>query len=472
MAQFKPYKILSTQLASLPIVEGQLILTTDTNELYFDKDNSNRIKLYNNYYTKEQMADVATTGSYNSLLNKPIIPSFTSQLTNNSDYQTSTQVIKAIDDAFLTKEIVQYEFLDALPSTEKSDPTIDSNWTASGNVEGIGIAYGNGKFIVLGNDGMVYTLEDDSSAWASGDYVGYGRGISYAKDQFIVNLDMDMNNCFLKDGEMFWENFYNSMMMMEVFDSSYNANTDSILFIGKWGSYEICGSNLRESYSVNSGTISTGGECFDATCGHNGWIIAGTSGYIGYIDNDYYSDSICIDNNYRNFYGVAYGLNKYVVVGEYGTTYYSTDGREWLPGTGLDINTQYNKVAFGNDMFVAVGNTGKNYYSLDGINWIAMTPMLNTNCIDVAFGNNKFIFITQEGTSYFVNSTGAAGFTGKTGVIYFVLNDSSALNVYDEYIWVNNSLEKIGGAKTPEMIVSKTQPEMNPGDCWFVVEEI
>ncbi len=46
MALFAPYKILSTQLNSLPIVEGQIIVTTDTQEIYFDITDTIRKKLY------------------------------------------------------------------------------------------------------------------------------------------------------------------------------------------------------------------------------------------------------------------------------------------------------------------------------------------------------------------------------------------------------------------------------------------
>ncbi len=42
MAQFKPYKVLSTQLSSLPIVEGQLVIVTDTQKIYLDS-NAGRI---------------------------------------------------------------------------------------------------------------------------------------------------------------------------------------------------------------------------------------------------------------------------------------------------------------------------------------------------------------------------------------------------------------------------------------------
>ena len=45
MAQFKPYKLLKADLGSLPMAEGQLIITTDTKEIYLDTSASTRIKL-------------------------------------------------------------------------------------------------------------------------------------------------------------------------------------------------------------------------------------------------------------------------------------------------------------------------------------------------------------------------------------------------------------------------------------------
>lgn len=45
MAQFKPYKLLKADLGSLPMAEGQLIITTDTKEIYLDTNASTRIKL-------------------------------------------------------------------------------------------------------------------------------------------------------------------------------------------------------------------------------------------------------------------------------------------------------------------------------------------------------------------------------------------------------------------------------------------
>ena len=45
MAKFKPYKIESSELTSLEREEGQFIVTTDTQKIYLDSDNSNRIEL-------------------------------------------------------------------------------------------------------------------------------------------------------------------------------------------------------------------------------------------------------------------------------------------------------------------------------------------------------------------------------------------------------------------------------------------
>lgn len=45
MALFKPYKIQSSQLNSLPKKEGQFIITTDTKKIYLDINNTTRAVL-------------------------------------------------------------------------------------------------------------------------------------------------------------------------------------------------------------------------------------------------------------------------------------------------------------------------------------------------------------------------------------------------------------------------------------------
>lgn len=57
MALFKPYKITSNQLSSLTKAEGQLIVVSDTNEMYIDISNTSRIRIGESLYTK--LANIA-----------------------------------------------------------------------------------------------------------------------------------------------------------------------------------------------------------------------------------------------------------------------------------------------------------------------------------------------------------------------------------------------------------------------------
>ena len=57
MALFKPYKITSNQLSSLTKAEGQLIVVSDTNEMYIDVSNTSRIRIGESLYTK--LANIA-----------------------------------------------------------------------------------------------------------------------------------------------------------------------------------------------------------------------------------------------------------------------------------------------------------------------------------------------------------------------------------------------------------------------------
>ena len=75
MATFMPYKILSTQLDTLPISEGQFIITTDTQLCYLDISATERVLInedsiekieevandLTNYYAKTELTPITTT---------------------------------------------------------------------------------------------------------------------------------------------------------------------------------------------------------------------------------------------------------------------------------------------------------------------------------------------------------------------------------------------------------------------------
>lgn len=63
------------------------------------------------------LSTVATSGSYNDLINKPTIPSKVSQLTNDSAFQTSSQVQSAINSAIGGVTGIDFKVVTALPAT-------------------------------------------------------------------------------------------------------------------------------------------------------------------------------------------------------------------------------------------------------------------------------------------------------------------------------------------------------------------
>jgi len=129
---FKPYKVLSSKLNSLPIKAGQFIITTDTKLIYVDIDNSTR-KCYTPTKLSELTNDAGFlenftesdptvpthvknikstditnwnnksnfSGSYNDLTNKPTIPTVENNLTSTS----TTNALSAAQGKVLMEEI-------------------------------------------------------------------------------------------------------------------------------------------------------------------------------------------------------------------------------------------------------------------------------------------------------------------------------------------------------------------------------
>ena len=117
-----------------------------------------------------------------------------------------------------------------------------------------------------------------------------------------------------------------------------------------------------------------------------------------------------------NYYGVAYGNDRYVCVGASGKSYYSTDGLTWIAMTGLDTSNNYRGVAYGDGKFVAVGSAGKSYCSTDGVQWQSLISGLNasTAFYGVTYGDGKFVCVGESGKSYY--STDAVRWESMSGL--------------------------------------------------------
>ena len=115
----------------------------------------------------------------------------------------------------------------------------------------------------------------------------------------------------------------------------------------------------------------------------------------------------------KYYYGVTYGDDRFVCVGQNGSSYYSTDGVTWNAMTGLSTE-YYRSVAYGNDRFVCVGDSGVSYYSTDGLTWNAMTGLNTQAYHSVTYGDGKFVCVGTGGCSYY--STDGLTWNAMTGL--------------------------------------------------------
>ena len=115
---------------------------------------------------------VAFSGSYGDLSNKPTIPSKVSDLTNDSGFQTSSQVSTAISNALADVTGISYSIVTTLPSTgEPGIIYLKSNGGANSNIYDEYI-YVNGKFEKIGTtdvDLSGYIKSSDLTAITNGE---------------------------------------------------------------------------------------------------------------------------------------------------------------------------------------------------------------------------------------------------------------------------------------------------------------
>src|SRR5262245_31689430 len=70
----------------------------------------------------------------------------------------------------------------------------------------------------------------------------------------------------------------------------------------------------------------------------------------------------------QNLYGVAYGAQKYICVGQAGTILVSTNGSACQPRNS-GVTNELTAIAFGNATFIAVGSAGLILSSTDATQW-------------------------------------------------------------------------------------------------------
>ena len=145
----------------------------------------------------------------------------------------------------------------------------------------------------------------------------------------------------------------------------------STVFIGVGADGSVC-------YSTDASPLSHGEawlcpapivsdkKLYGIAYGNNKFIAVGESGTVIISDNGSVWDTRDSNNSSGNLYSIAFGIDRFVGVGRY-TVIVSTDnGTSFLE---TETTLTFNDVAFGNGVFVAVGSGEIIYTSTDGDDW-------------------------------------------------------------------------------------------------------
>ncbi len=98
----------------------------------------------------------------------------------------------------------------------------------------------------------------------------------------------------------------------------------------------------------------------------------------------------------QNLMNAAFGLGMFIIVGQGGALATSTDGVEWTPRT-VPHNGFIWDVVQGGEYLVAAAQWGRLLTSSDGANWTRRETGLDWHLTDVAYGNNCFVAVGWDG---------------------------------------------------------------------------
>ena len=333
------------------------------------------------------------------------------------------------------------------------------NGTSGATSHLLEIVYGNQTFVAVGYSGTILNSSDNGSTWSSATWSGSDHltGVAYGNN--IFNAVSSSNVIKSTDNGSNWTL---KSSAVEVYDMVYgnrtasgevatcgtithggdhdNGTYTSVALSGGSGSGAqatviVSGDNVT-SVSITEGgtglyqigdvlTIDNGtiGGDDNATC-RVATVTVTSKVFVGVGDDG----KVCYSTNYKDntetwscpqeivddkqLYGITYGNNKFIAVGESGTVIRSDNGTNWTENLSGNSNTQANlySIAFGNDRFVAVGR----YAVIVSTNNGDSFTLTETNYIfnDISFGNGVFVAVGSGEIIY--TSTGGGLSDGDT----------------------------------------------------------
>ncbi len=169
------------------------------------------------------------------------------------------------------------------------------------------------------------------------------------------------------------------------------------MFVGVGSFARVYKSNDGKTWTKQTIPILTAadtlhGVAYDPTSGR--MVVSGRDGLI--ISSDDLGDTWTIRKakvfNSPDLYEVVFGNNMFLVVGETGEIWKSSDGISWTKSASLHVGCRC--ITFGNGWFMVGSVPKKVYRSTDGINWTS--KYLGGNIKAIHYGNSKWVAVGEK----------------------------------------------------------------------------
>jgi len=306
-----------------------------------------------------------------------------------------------------------------------------TNWACSGFVPmdvPLGIAYGNGTYVVVGEDGYdpeldgtagLITTSPDGVVWTAqsgppgysvfGGPAGFwfpeagpdGNAVVYGNGLFVVAVTLeDSTPAFLTspDGVQWAIQTFGDIHAI----SSLIFGNGLFVALGYTGDFGAGGQSFLltsqdgQLWTKHAG--GTGGWLDWVGYGNGTFVLGSGLGQLQAVaaSTDLQTWTTNAAQGTAGFYpgSIAYGDGVFVAAGGAGAVWTSPDGLQWASHDSGISNTLYS-VANGNGVFVASSRSPP-VTSSDGVHWTAAKPAIPVSMYDVVFARGRFVAVGQQ----------------------------------------------------------------------------
>jgi hypothetical protein len=338
------------------------------------------------------------------------------------------------------------------------------------------VAFGAGRFVVTGG-GRTSFASTDGTNWTQGGASEDLSRLIHANGKFTAVSPFGASHSL--DG-LNW-NYADSGYRRYIYDIAYG-NGDYVA-VGYQGWFMTSGDalNWTTSYTAFIETLN------DAAYGNGLFLVVGAHGTVFSGTESFGAFTRRNPDTLHGLYGVVFGNDRFVAVGDEGTIRETTNGINW---SGLNIATEprlqdvcfaegrfvavgangeiviYDNhtaqsipsgttqelygIAHGNGVYVAVGTLGTILVSSNAVNWADYRQTDLTTLLSVAFGNGTFV--TADGFLRVAASTNGIDWTTRTlpfslspekiifgaGRFIIVTSDNEILSSEDGVEWAHH----------------------------------